>query len=61
MGYKVIVTNDGETLREIELKEEEICCNKYKVFIGISILIFIWVYLICLIVMIIVQNLEGNL
>lgn len=45
--------------RQRELEEE--CCDKIKTCIGISILILLCVYLICLIIMIVIQRLEGNI
>ncbi len=45
--------------RQRELEEE--CCGKIKTCIGISILILLCVYLICLITMIVIQRLEGNI
>jgi len=47
--------------RKKESEREEECCNKCKTFIGLSIIILLCVYLICLIIMIIIEKLEGNL
>ena len=46
---------------ERQRESEEECCDKIKACIGLSILIFLCVYLICLITMIVIQRLEGNI
>tara|TARA_B100001287_G_C22651778_1_gene515580 strand:+ start:1504 stop:1686 length:183 start_codon:yes stop_codon:yes gene_type:complete len=60
MKVEVMTPEELERRKKYREREEE-CCNKCKAFIGISILILLCVYLICLITMIIIQKLEGNL